>query len=222
MPISVPVTKRIPKGSPLTAVEHDTNLTNLVTGIQTVDGRVDGINASITALDNEKLAITAFDAAFEGTSGGKKQVHWNNVTSKPPEQNFQTFGISDGTQRNVSGITSRSVLSSWTLSGVPSGDIFVNFQMECERVASGSDATGIVYVTLNGSDVIVGATHAAGGVAPGASVFITGFGTVSAFAGGTLTVEVQVSGEVAGFDMNFGVVGGDGRFGRKVGLITGL
>jgi len=71
MPVSL--TLRIPKGSPLTAVEHDQNLTNL-------KNATDANTLSVTG----RVTQAEFDLAFEGEDvDGKKKVDWANVTNVP-------------------------------------------------------------------------------------------------------------------------------------------
>lgn len=74
MPIDL--TLRSESAGPLTAVENDTNLTDIETA-------VNNLESDLADVGTDKLDVTDFDAFFEGTSGGKKQVAWTSLTGVP-------------------------------------------------------------------------------------------------------------------------------------------
>jgi microcystin-dependent protein len=83
MPVSI--VTRIGKGAPLTAVEHDQNLTNL-------KAAVDDATLAVTG----RVTTSEFDSAFEGEDGdGKKKVSWDNVTDVPVGFSMPTGAVID-------------------------------------------------------------------------------------------------------------------------------
>lgn len=74
--MAITLITRAGNGAPLTATQHDSNLSTIKTA-------VDSLQTDVTALDTDKLDVTAFDALFEPTVSGKKQIDWDNVINKP-------------------------------------------------------------------------------------------------------------------------------------------
>lgn len=74
--MAITLITRAGNGAPLTATQHDTNLT-------TIKGAVDTLQTDVANLDTDKLDVTAFDALFEPTVSGKKQIDWDDVINKP-------------------------------------------------------------------------------------------------------------------------------------------
>ena len=74
--MSISLITRSGNGAPLTAAQHDTNLT-------TIKGAVDILQSDVATVQADKLNTAAFDALFEPTVSGKKQIDWDNVINKP-------------------------------------------------------------------------------------------------------------------------------------------
>lgn len=76
--MAIDLTLRSENGAALTAVQNDTNLSDIQTA-------VNGLETSVTAIQADFLSTTDFDAFFEGEASGKKQVSWDRITDKPEQ-----------------------------------------------------------------------------------------------------------------------------------------
>jgi hypothetical protein len=74
--MSLSLTKRIPNGAPLTVAQHDANLT-------AIEGAVNANITDIATINTSLSTTVATNSQFEGLSGGKQTVKWDNVTNKP-------------------------------------------------------------------------------------------------------------------------------------------
>jgi hypothetical protein len=74
--MAITLITRASNGAPLTAAQHDTNLS-------TIKGAVDTLQTDVATAQSGKLATSTFDSLFEPTVAGKKQITWANVINKP-------------------------------------------------------------------------------------------------------------------------------------------
>lgn len=81
MPLSLVF--RSTNGAPLTAIQHDQNLTNIKAAVDANTTDIDGATTDITLLETTKLDTSAFHGFFEGEVSGKETIDWSNVVNKP-------------------------------------------------------------------------------------------------------------------------------------------
>jgi hypothetical protein len=153
----------------------------------------------------EKLGTVPF-AAVAGT------VPDGSITSS--KQSIKTFQAADPTVVRLQGAVSGRLLSEFTFSNVPQGDVSV-YATVVGRLESGSSA-GWLVMKFNGQDLDVRPTHTFQQEFSQISLI----GTISNFAGGTLTLQLWVSTENTNADVLYGI-SGDPRFQRKITLIAG-
>ncbi len=113
--MSLTLVKRASNGAPISAIQHDANMTAIEAS---VNANAANIATNTTDISN-RLTITDFDAAFEGDSlSGKKQVDYANILNVPVAVDVNTYPASAYTTADFTLAADGSLVKITTLNSV--------------------------------------------------------------------------------------------------------
>lgn len=187
------------------AVTAESLSDNAVTSQKIQDGQVKEADIANDAVSASKIKNAAVET--DAIRDGAVTYHKQTIT---------TYQANDADYKSHRGMN-ESVISEFSFSNVPAGDVFVILTCFAESV-EGIDKNGRLDLDISGNRVNNVPTH---GLQPWEKKQLTLHGRLSGFAGGRLIIRLIANGESSETSFHLGVQD-DGRFGRWITVMAGL
>jgi hypothetical protein len=222
------LTKRSDVGSALTQVQFDNNYAAIQTAVNALITQValalkdngdlkDGTVKAIAQISDGLITAAKLAALADPNKGAFLRADKTTGVMGPAK--LVCDKQTDSAAISSTGVATALLISTFTFTGLPAGDVMVWLDLSAIRNAG---ANGGTLSLKNGTTVLAQKpTHVVDIGSDTQWVPISMFGRLADFAGGDLVITLEFETSETTSDITFGV-GGEGRFGRDAMVLAGL